>query len=73
MIFTGCQKNVEIPPLTTTPVSDVTSTSGVAGGNVTIKVIAELAKENVFFYPNKLKVYDATITSPRKSTPGAFA
>ena len=35
MTFTGCQKNVDIPALTTTPVSDITFTSGVTGGNVT--------------------------------------
>ena len=32
---TGCKKNVEIPTLITTVASDITSTSGVVGGNVT--------------------------------------
>ncbi len=33
--FTGCKKNAEIPTLTTTAASDITSTSGVVGGKVT--------------------------------------
>lgn len=33
--YTGCKKDAEIPTLTTTAASDITSNSGVVGGNVT--------------------------------------
>jgi uncharacterized protein (TIGR02145 family) len=45
--FTGCQKNIDIPSLTTTPVSEITSTSGITGGNVTSSGGAEVIARGV--------------------------
>lgn len=47
MTFTSCQKKIEIPTLTTTAVSGLTSTSAVTGGNVTSSGGAEVTDRGV--------------------------
>jgi len=47
MTFAGCQKNIEIPTLTTTAVSDITSASAVTGGSVTASGGAEVTARGV--------------------------
>jgi len=39
---------------------------------LSITDIPELAKENIFYYPNRRKAFNAIFASPRKSAPGAL-
>jgi hypothetical protein len=68
ILFSGCQKNVEIPSLTTTAVSDITSISGVTGGSVTSGGGAEVTERGVCWSTS----HDPT-TSGSKTLNGTFS